>query len=178
MRAYLFKLRFRSLKRRSLSAPLKKPTGSKTVRGSASNQTHHSGGKDQALPFGKTGGGFIMATSDAEILFVDDDRTILELVGNTCRKSATAWRWWTTGCRPWKRSRTSPMPSSSPISKCGHRRAGAAVAIKEYRPETEVIIVTGHGSMESAIKAMKYGATTIFRNLQAERAQDHHRPHP
>jgi DNA-binding NtrC family response regulator len=31
-------------------------------------------------------------------------------------------------------------------------------AIKEYRPETEVIIVTGHGSMESAIKAMKYGS--------------------
>jgi DNA-binding NtrC family response regulator len=31
-------------------------------------------------------------------------------------------------------------------------------AIKEYRPETEVIIVTGHGSMESAIQAMKYGS--------------------
>jgi DNA-binding NtrC family response regulator len=31
-------------------------------------------------------------------------------------------------------------------------------AIKKYRPETEVIIVTGYGSMESAIKAMKYGS--------------------
>jgi DNA-binding NtrC family response regulator len=31
-------------------------------------------------------------------------------------------------------------------------------AVKEYRPETEVIIVTGHGSMESAIKAMKHGS--------------------
>ena len=31
-------------------------------------------------------------------------------------------------------------------------------AIKEYRPSTEVIIVTGYGTMESAIKAMRYGS--------------------
>lgn len=31
-------------------------------------------------------------------------------------------------------------------------------AIKEYRPDTEVIIVTGHGTMESAIQAMKIGS--------------------
>lgn len=31
-------------------------------------------------------------------------------------------------------------------------------AIKEYRPETEVIIVTGYGTIESAIKAMKFGS--------------------
>lgn len=31
-------------------------------------------------------------------------------------------------------------------------------AIKEYRPETEVVIVTGYGSMESAVKAMKFGS--------------------
>ena len=31
-------------------------------------------------------------------------------------------------------------------------------AIKEVRPETEVIIVTGHGTMETAIKAMKIGS--------------------
>jgi DNA-binding NtrC family response regulator len=30
--------------------------------------------------------------------------------------------------------------------------------IKEYRPATEVIIVTGHGTMESAIQAMKFGS--------------------
>ena len=30
-------------------------------------------------------------------------------------------------------------------------------AIKEHRPETEVIIVTGYGSIESAITAMKFG---------------------
>ena len=32
------------------------------------------------------------------------------------------------------------------------------VAIKKYRPHTEVIIVTGYGSMESAIQAMKFGS--------------------
>lgn len=31
-------------------------------------------------------------------------------------------------------------------------------AIKKHRPETEVIIVTGYGSMESAIQAMKFGS--------------------
>ena len=31
-------------------------------------------------------------------------------------------------------------------------------AIKEYRPETEVVIVTGHGTMETAIRAMKIGS--------------------
>lgn len=31
-------------------------------------------------------------------------------------------------------------------------------AIKEYRPETEVVIVTGFGTMESAVKAMKFGS--------------------
>jgi DNA-binding NtrC family response regulator len=30
--------------------------------------------------------------------------------------------------------------------------------IKEYRPATEVIIVTGHGTMESAVQAMKFGS--------------------
>lgn len=31
-------------------------------------------------------------------------------------------------------------------------------AIKKYKPETEVIIITGYASMESAIQAMKYGS--------------------
>ena len=31
-------------------------------------------------------------------------------------------------------------------------------AIKRYRPDTEVIIITGHGTMESAIQAMKIGS--------------------
>jgi len=31
-------------------------------------------------------------------------------------------------------------------------------AIKEYRPQTEVVIVTGYGTMESAVKAMKFGS--------------------
>ena len=31
-------------------------------------------------------------------------------------------------------------------------------AIKQYKPEIEVIIVTGYGSMESAIQAMKFGS--------------------
>jgi DNA-binding NtrC family response regulator len=31
-------------------------------------------------------------------------------------------------------------------------------AIKEYRPETEVVIVTGYGTVESAVRAMKFGS--------------------
>lgn len=31
-------------------------------------------------------------------------------------------------------------------------------AIKKYRPETEVVIVTGYGTVETAVKAMKFGS--------------------
>jgi len=100
-----------------------------------------------------------MATSDAEILFVDDDRTILELVREYLSEVGYRVEVVDNGMQALEKIKNQPyaivftdikMPDIDGLELLS--------AIKEYRPETEVIIVTGHGSMESAIKAMKYGS--------------------
>jgi DNA-binding NtrC family response regulator len=100
-----------------------------------------------------------MATSDAEILFVDDDRTILELVREYLTEVGYRVEVVDNGMQALEKIKNQPyaivftdikMPDIDGLELLS--------AIKEYRPETEVIIVTGHGSMESAIKAMKYGS--------------------
>lgn len=100
-----------------------------------------------------------MSTSDAEILFVDDDRTILELVQEYLTEVGYRVEVVDNGMQALEKIKNQPyaivftdikMPDIDGLELLS--------AIKEYRPETEVIIVTGHGSMESAIKAMKYGS--------------------
>jgi DNA-binding NtrC family response regulator len=100
-----------------------------------------------------------MATNDAEILFVDDDRTILELVREYLTEVGYRVEVVDNGMQALEKIKNQPyaivftdikMPDIDGLELLS--------AIKEYRPETEVIIVTGHGSMESAIKAMKYGS--------------------
>ncbi len=100
-----------------------------------------------------------MSTSDAEILFVDDDRTILELVREYLSEIGYRVEVVDNGMQALERIKAQPyaivftdikMPDIDGLDLLS--------AIKEYRPETEVIIVTGHGSMESAIKAMKFGS--------------------
>jgi DNA-binding NtrC family response regulator len=100
-----------------------------------------------------------MSTSDAEILFVDDDRTILELVREYLSEVGYRVEVVDNGIQALEKIKSQPyaivftdikMPDIDGLELLS--------AIKEYRPETEVIIVTGHGSMESAIKAMKHGS--------------------
>jgi DNA-binding NtrC family response regulator len=100
-----------------------------------------------------------MATSDAEILFVDDDRTILELVREYLTEVGYRVEVVDNGMQALEKIKNQPygivftdikMPDIDGLELLS--------AIKEYRPETEVIIITGHGSMESAIKAMKNGS--------------------
>jgi DNA-binding NtrC family response regulator len=100
-----------------------------------------------------------MTTSNAEILFVDDDRTILELVREYLSEVGYRVEVVDNGIQALEKVKNQPytivftdikMPDIDGLELLS--------AIKEYRPETEVIIVTGHGSMESAIKAMKYGS--------------------
>jgi DNA-binding NtrC family response regulator len=97
--------------------------------------------------------------SDLEILFVDDDPAILNLVEeylNTIGYSVTVVD---NGLKALKLIRDADfdvvftdfkMPDIDGLE--------LLAAIKEFRPSTEVIIVTGHGSMESAINAMKWGS--------------------
>ena len=95
----------------------------------------------------------------ADILFVDDDRAILEIVREYLAEIGYRVDVVDNGLTALERIKDKPyhivftdikMPDIDGLELLS--------AIKEYRPETEVIIVTGHGSMESAIQAMKYGS--------------------
>lgn len=97
--------------------------------------------------------------SEAGILFVDDDRAILGLVREYLAEVGYRVEVVDNGVRALEMIKDTAfeivftdikMPDIDGLELLS--------AIKEYRPETEVIIVTGHGSMESAIKAMKYGS--------------------
>lgn len=97
--------------------------------------------------------------SEAGILFVDDDRAILGLVREYLAEVGYRVEVVDNGVKALEMIKDTAfeivftdikMPDIDGLELLS--------AIKEYRPETEVIIVTGHGSMESAIKAMKYGS--------------------
>jgi DNA-binding NtrC family response regulator len=96
---------------------------------------------------------------EADILFVDDDRAILELVRQYLFEVGYHAEVVDNGVKALEMIKDKPfeivftdikMPDIDGLELLS--------AIKEYRPETEVIIVTGHGSMESAIQAMKFGS--------------------
>ncbi|HSM90272.1 MAG TPA: sigma-54 dependent transcriptional regulator [Desulfobacterales bacterium] len=95
----------------------------------------------------------------ADILFVDDDRAILEIVREYLAEIGYHVDVVDNGLAALERIKEKPyhivftdikMPDIDGLELLS--------AIKEYSPETEVIIVTSHGSMESAIQAMKYGS--------------------
>lgn len=96
---------------------------------------------------------------DFDILFVDDDRAILELVNEYLNELGYRIQVTDNGVKALDLIKDQnfdivftdfKMPDIDGLE--------LLAAIKEYRPQTEVIIVTGHGSMESAITAMKSGS--------------------
>lgn len=96
---------------------------------------------------------------DADILFVDDDRGILDIVREYLSEAGYRIDVVDNGLTALERVKNKPyrivftdikMPDIDGLELLS--------TIKECRPETEVIIVTGHGSMESAIQAMKTGS--------------------
>ena len=96
---------------------------------------------------------------DFEILFVDDDRTILELV----EEYLTAFDYKVSvvdnGLKALELIKGKEFDVVFSDFKMPDMDGIELLAmIKEYRPETEVIIVTGHGTMESAVQAMKIGS--------------------
>ena len=93
-----------------------------------------------------------------EILFVDDDRTILNLVEEYLTNEGYNLTCIDSGLGAIELMKHSnfqlvftdlKMPGLSGIELL--RR------IKEGRPETEVILITGHGTIESAVKSLKLG---------------------
>ena len=96
---------------------------------------------------------------DFEILFVDDDTTILSLV----EEYLSAFNYRVTvvdnGLKALELIEDKNFDVVFTDFKMPDINGLELLAlIKEYRPLTEVIIVTGHGTMESAVQAMKYGS--------------------
>jgi len=94
-----------------------------------------------------------------EILFVDDDRTILSLVEEYLTAFDYRINIVDSGLKALELIKEKnfdvvftdfKMPDIDGLELLS--------VIKEYRPATEVIMVTGHGTMESAIQAMKFGS--------------------
>jgi DNA-binding NtrC family response regulator len=97
--------------------------------------------------------------SDVDILFVDDDRAILDIVQEYLSEVGYRIDVVDNGLTALERVKAKSyqivftdikMPDIDGLELLS--------AIKACRPETEVIVVTGHGSMESAIQAMKTGS--------------------
>ncbi len=96
---------------------------------------------------------------DYGILFVDDDKAILDLVHRYLSREGYSVSLADSGRKALDMLKKNDfdiiftdfkMPEIDGIELLS--------AIKECRPETEVIIVTGHGTMETAVKAMKIGS--------------------
>jgi len=68
----------------------------------------------------------------------------------------------------WKRSRLSLPSSSSPISTSIKPERGLDILQKarSLNPPAIVILITGFGTIKTALEAMKKGPTIIWRNRQ------------
>ncbi len=96
---------------------------------------------------------------DFEILFVDDDTTILSLVEEYLSAFNYRVSVVDNGLKALELIEDKNFDIVFTDFKMPDINGLELLAlIKEYRPLTEVIIVTGHGTMESAIQAMKYGS--------------------
>jgi DNA-binding NtrC family response regulator len=100
-----------------------------------------------------------MHDNDLQILFVDDDSDILSMVDQYLSIQGYQIHTADNGFDALELIRENridvvftdfKMPEFNGLE--------LLVAVKKANPETEVIIVTGYGSMESAIKAMKFGS--------------------
>jgi len=96
---------------------------------------------------------------DYKILFVDDDSAILSIVDKYLSREGYKVSLAESGVKALKLLKDKKfdivftdfkMPGLDGIELLSR--------IKEYSPEIEVIIVTGHGTLESAVKAMKTGS--------------------
>lgn len=100
-----------------------------------------------------------MAMSDCRILFVDDDKDILSMVEQYLKMQGYNITTVDSGLKALDLVKEQgidivftdyKMPEFNGLE--------LLAAIKQYRPAVEVVVVTGYGSMESAIQAMKFGS--------------------
>ena len=101
---------------------------------------------------------------DFEILFVDDEVEILDTVGEYLSQEGYKATLSDDGLKALglvKERRFDVVFTDLKMPEFDGLELLAA--IKEHRPETEVIIVTGYGTIESAITAMKFGSYDYIR---------------
>ena len=101
---------------------------------------------------------------DFEILFVDDEVEILDTVGEYLSQEGYKAVLSDNGLKALglvKERRFDVVFTDLKMPEFDGLELLAA--IKEHRPETEVIIVTGYGTIESAITAMKFGSYDYIR---------------
>ena len=96
---------------------------------------------------------------DFEILFVDDDRDILFIVKEYLSRQGYRVSVVNSGIKALELVKEKDfdivitdfkMPELDGLQ--------LLTAIKEYRHETEVVILTGYGTVDSAVEAMKFGS--------------------
>ncbi len=101
----------------------------------------------------------LQAEARGRVLIVDDEPTILRFMVEILSEAGHSVVTAEGGYQAIERIRTDPfdvvitdvlMPGISGIK--------VLEAVKEHRPSTEVIVLTGHASLETAIKALRHGA--------------------
>lgn len=96
---------------------------------------------------------------DYKILFVDDDSAILSIVDQYLSREGYKVSLAESGVEALKLLKDKKFDIVFTDFKMpGIDGIELLARIKEYSPEIEVIIVTGHGTLESAVKAMKTGS--------------------
>ena len=96
---------------------------------------------------------------DLEILFVDDEREILSIVKEYMSLNGYDVTTVDNGEEALERIKSTPYDIVfTDLNMPGFHGLDLLAATKEHRPETEVIIVTGYGTIDSAIEALKRGS--------------------
>jgi DNA-binding NtrC family response regulator len=97
--------------------------------------------------------------SDYRILFVDDDKDILMMVDQYLEMQGYNITTVNSGLKALDIVKDQEIDIIFTDYKMPEFNGlELLAAVKQYKPEIEVIIVTGYGSMESAIQAMKFGS--------------------
>jgi two-component system response regulator HydG len=95
----------------------------------------------------------------APVLVVDDDRGILESLSRTLAKEGFATRTASNGTDALDILRREPIVVLvTDLMMPGMSGADLLKAAKAVRPETEVVLITAYGTVETAVQAMKEGA--------------------
>ena len=95
----------------------------------------------------------------SRILFVDDDKDILLMVEQYLQMQGYDITTVNSGLKALDLVKDQPIDIIFTDYKMPEFNGlELLAAVKQYKPDIEVIIVTGYGSMESAIQAMKFGS--------------------